>query len=341
MNIILKQIKDNINDFVYTAEIFNKMKNTLNDQRFRCCTVCIKIYNNELSVLLNDEKFEKRRKQHIIKLIESSIKYHNNKNINFPNVLFYLYINDAYAYQHNDMPFFVMAKPLNKHGILIPDNTFVCHPNENKSCNWNEIVDACKKVNYDKENVMFFAGANTDKGRQNIRSGLDDLQKKNIKNLPLKILLEQPKLSLCQFKKFKYLLNLPGNQPWSYRFKYLFLMKSVVINVNVLQLYKGSKEYNKQWVNFFDCLFEKDVDYVNIDYYWKEDDDDFNKQSFNKMIDKLKQTYEYYESHDNEYKTMASSGYNKVNMISKKFIYRSIYMLFDEYSKKYDFTLLM
>ena len=339
---ILSQIQNNLNTYTFNDDTFVSLKKALNDKRFIDTTVCAKIKNGKLTIVYDTRKKETRRKDEIIKLVTDSIEHHNKKKITFPDVLFYLYVTDTYAYQYQNLPFFIMAKPLNKTGILIPDNTFVCH-DVNKQCySWTAVKDECATLNYndksDKKNVLFFAGANTDAGRQNIRSGLHKLELSNDVSYPLKILLQQPRLRLCEFKQFKYLLNLPGNQPWSYRFKYLFLMKSVVININVIQQYEEKSGWNQQWVNFFDVIFEKDVDYINIDYYWKEYDEDFNSEQFAELVVKLGEIYEKYEADQNAYEAMAQSGFDKVNMITNDLIYESIYMLFCEYAKMYDFS---
>jgi hypothetical protein len=338
---ITEQIKNNLKDYRFTDDTFAKLKKTLDHERFKHTTVCAKIHNGKLEIIYDSPKKEKKRKHEMLQLIRNSISYYQKKNITFPDVLFYLYVSDTYAYQYQDLPLFIMAKPLNKTGILMPDNTFFCHDINQRCYDWTSVKDECKKTEHDKENVLFFAGANTDAGRQNIRSGLYKLEVDGTTKMPLKILLKQPKISLCEFKKFKYLLNLPGNQPWSYRFKYLFLMKSLVINVNVLQLYDEKNGWNHQWVNFFDVIFEKDVDYINIDYYWKENDEVFNQKSFNDLITKLESTYEQYDKNDDAYKMMAQSGYDKVNMITDDLINESIYILFNEYSKLYDFSKLL
>lgn len=340
-NKIKLSISENLDKFEFTDNTFIKLKETLKHNRFRDTTVCVKIYDNKLIILHDTNKNEQNRKKAILKLIEDSIEYHKTKGINFPNVIFYLYVTDTYAYQFQELPFFIMAKPANKTGLLIPDNTFYYHEVNRERSSWEEIVNECGESNYEKEDVLFFAGSNTDAGRQNIRSGLHNLEIKKSVDFPLKILLSQPKLKLCEFGKYKYLLNLPGNQPWSYRFKYLFLTKSLVINVNVIQKYEEHLDWNKGWINFFDIIFKKNVDYVNIDYYWKEYDENFNKEQFEKLIDELSNVYHYYNENDNEYNKMVKSGNKRASFITKNLINESIYELFDQYSKRYNFDKLM
>lgn len=339
-DMIRNHIKDDLDKFTFNDETFDRMKNALKHNRFVDTTICVKIFNGDVEIIYDTHKKEQNRKRDMMTLLKNAISYYKEKGINFPNVLFYLYVTDTYAYQFQDLPFFIMAKPSNKTGILFPDNTYVCHDVNKKCYSWPKTVNECNRVDYPKENVMFFAGANTDAGRQNIRSGLHHLEDKV--DFPLKILLQQPRLNVCEFKQFKYLLNLPGNQPWSYRFKYLFLMKSLVVNVNVIQKYDEGTEWNEGWINFFDIIFEKDVDYINIDYYWKENNENgVNDKQFDLLVTKLSEIYKHYEEKSDEYDTMVNNGYNKVSAITEKLIYWSIHELFKQYSEKYDFSKLM
>lgn len=334
-------ISESLDKFEFTTNTFVKLQESLTHHRIIDTTVCAKIVNNKIIIIHDTKKNEQKRKNAILQLIKDSIDFHVAKGINFPNVIFYLYVTDTYAYQFQDLPFFIMAKPANKTGILIPDNTFLCHDVNRESLSWDQVAEECANTNYEKEDVLFFAGSNTDFGRQNIRSGLYDLERDASVDFPLKILLGKPRLKLCEFAQFKYLLNLPGNQPWSYRFKYLFLTKSLVINVNVIQKYEEKLDWNKGWINFFDVIFKKNVDYVNIDYYWKEYDEDFNKEQFKKLIDELSNVYHYYNQNETEYKKMVKSGNKRASYITKKLINESIYELFDQYSKRYDFSKIL
>lgn len=336
MDIIKKQIKSNINDFTFNQKIIDRMYFEIkNNNKLISNASIITIKNNKIQIDYLCSR-EQKRTNDIIKLIEKSIKYMNNKNINYPDTTLFLYISDVYYYENQDLPFIIIAKPKNKKGILIPDNTFECHNNLNHECeSWNEVVNKCTKNNVklvDKKNKLFFIGANTGLGKQNIRDNLHKLSKTNY-NIPLHIELNK-RIDLCDFTKYKYLLNLPGNQPWSYRFKYLFLMKSLVINIDVRQKYKGSSSFNDKWINFFDCLFEENKDYINIIYNWKENDDKYNKYQYNKLVNTLIKTYRYYETDANKYKSIVKSGYNKSKKITDNLINESIYYIVYNYSKK-------
>jgi hypothetical protein len=193
----------------------------------------------------------------------------------------------------------------------------------------------------EKKNKIFFIGANTDKNRQNIRENLFKLSNNQSVNnirleskiLPLEIYLSK-RIHICDFTNYKYLLNLPGNQPWSYRFKYLFLMNSLVINVDVRQKYRESGYSNETWINFFDTIFEPNVDYINLTYYWKENDEPYNNYEFKKLITNLKETWEFLNSSPKQYKKITTNGYNKAQNITHDLISEAIFLIVHYYSKK-------
>jgi len=210
--------------------------------------------------------------------------------------------------------------------------------------NWETTKEKCTKsiINFDKKkNVLFFIGGNTDIGRQNIRDRLYKLSQGNkilglnVNNtkLPLQIEIGHNR-DLSEFTKFKYLLNLPGNQPWSYRFKYLFLTKSLVINIDVRQKFGDIDYFNGTWINFFDIIFEPNIDYINLEYYWIESNQGYNDNQFIKLIKNLELTYQYYDTNYEESIKMADLGFEKVLNITDDLISESIFLLVYYYAKK-------
>ena len=339
------QIINQINEFEYNKDIINRMRNAINtEKRLIDCSSIIKIKNNKI-IIEKMANSEKNRTLDIINLIENSINYIIKKNMSYPNTTLFFFISDVYNYEHQDFPFIIMAKPKNKKGILIPDNTFTCHNNPNSKCeNFTQVMNICKSKNIKsniKKDKIFFIGANTDKNRQNIRDNLfklsNNITVNNIKlekqKLPLEIYLNK-RIHICDFTNYKYLLNLPGNQPWSYRFKYLFLMNSLVINVDVRQKYNSSEYFNETWINFIDTIFEPNIDYINLTYYWKENDTSYNNYEFKKLISNLKKTYEFFNNNNEQYEKFISSGYNKSQQISSDLISESIFLIVYYYSKK-------
>ncbi len=339
------QIKNQVNEYEYNSEIINKLYNSFKtNDRLKECGSIIKISDNKIIIEYMCSK-EINRTKAILRLIENSIEYIKKKKMNFPDTKLFLFVSDIYAYFDQELPLFVLAKPKNKKGILIPDNTFDSHPNVSRvNEDWETTKEKCidNIVPYDKKkDVLFFIGGNTDVNRQNIRSNLKKLSDGESVNgitvsknkLPLQIEFQHNR-DLSEFSQFKYLLNLPGNQPWSYRFKYLFLSKSLVVNVDVRQRFKDSEYVNDTWINFFDTIFEPNLDYINLVYHWFDFNEEFNKLEFEKLIDNLELTYKFYDSNPSQYKSMAESGFNKVSYITEDLINESIFLLAHYYAKK-------
>lgn len=339
------QIKNQINEFEYNQEIVNEMYTKFKtNNRLKEEGTILKIKNNQIIIEFMCKK-EINRTKAIISLINKSIEYIKKKKMNFPDTTLFLFVSDVYAYFDQELPLFVMAKPKNKKGILIPDNTFKSHLNVHKiSENWETTKTKCIKsiIPFEKKkDILFFIGGNTDTGRQNIREGFYKLSKGekvlglevNKTKLPLQIEFAHNR-DLSEFTQFKYLLNLPGNQPWSYRFKYLFLTQSLVINVDVRQNYRNVDYFNSTWINFFDIIFEPNIDYVNLEYYWNEINQAYNDYQFIKLVKDLELTYKYYDKNPKEAILMAKSGYEKVLNITDDLISESIYLLVYYYSKK-------
>jgi hypothetical protein len=315
-----------------------------NNNRLKEAGTILEISNNKIKIESMCTK-EINRTNAIIKLISKSIEYIKKRKMNFPNTKLFLFVSDVYVYWDQTLPLFILAKPKNKKGILIPDNTFYSHQNVKKKFeNWETTKEKCLKNTIpfeEKKNKIFFIGGNTDVGRQNIRNNLYKLSngndvldiKANKLKLPLQIEMAHNR-DLSEFTQFKYLLNLPGNQPWSYRFKYLFLANSQVINIDVRQKFDNVDYFNDAWINFFDVIFEPGIDYINIQYDWIETNSKFNDYQFVKLIKNLELTYEYYNSNQKEAKKIAESGLNKVLNITDDLISESIFLLVHYYSKK-------
>jgi hypothetical protein len=342
INKLIEQMKNNINSFNYSPEILNKIENIMNtNEKYNQMILKIVIYKNNITY---HNVYGDTRKNIIINMFNNMKKYIINSGKKLPNLIAYFYICDNFTHEYQDLPFFVLAKPQNRNGILFPDNTFFCHRLEKKCENWDiikkKVTDKCNiEAIKDKINKIYFKGANTGEDKHNLRFMLSQEKK-----LPLTIKLSEKYTPMYSFCKYKYLLNLPGHQPWSYRFKYLFLMNSLVINVSVVKHYKdGEKlEKNDKWLNFFDVILVQDTDYIDIEYNWYENKDNldeynkYNLDEYNKLINKLDDVYKYYNSKPEEYKSIVASGFNKINNITYDFVLEMLYDLLVRYSYKLD-----
>jgi hypothetical protein len=286
--------------------------------------VKIEIKDNTVYPSYHTNDFLGRKKQ-LIDLLTEAIEYNLLKGRNIPNVIMYFGTKDSHNFFEPELPIFVLSKPESEPGLLFPDNTF--H-------NWEEdridILNNCKKI--EKEPLIFFRGADTGNKKHNIRKILS----KDRKLLHSKIIISKEKVPQYTFCKYKYLLNLPGTSAWSYRFKYLFLMKSLVINV-ALQ-YKRSDKGNlikqSKWIQFFDQYFLPGEDYVEIKYYWGDSLTEREKRNnYIKTRDNILKIYNYYENNPEKYEKIVKSGYNKIKKITPEMVYNSIYKIIKNYHK--------
>jgi hypothetical protein len=269
------------------------------------------------------------RTQHILTLMQDALQYmdtqYGKRLPGHQPWLLPLFISDVYAYDFPELPFLVLAKPANRPGILVPDNTFVDHFEES----WGTTRDRClQQPPTDKKNVLYFCGANSDAQRQNIRQHLHDLP--STPTLPLQVSFTQ-RTHVSAFAQYRYLLNLPGNQPWSYRLKYLFLAQSAVIHVDVWQRYTDSATANGSWGSFFDILFEKNVEYINLPFQWMEHHDAFNQYELKKLEQALEQTYLFLETHPAQRDAMVARATRKIHALTMDFVYQSMFLLLVNY----------
>jgi hypothetical protein len=192
-----------------------------------------------------------------------------------------------------------------------------------------------------KKSVLFFRGSNTSQGRGNVRGYLADI--KATQDLPLLIDVPREKRAptlvkfdpIWSFCKYKYLLNLPGAQPWSYRKKFLYLLQSLVIDIVFRQQFSAN-DVNEPWINFYDCVFEPGQDYVQLVYNSIPEKGkvvDLNKDDYKQIVTDLTSTYKTYESEPDKYTKMVESCSTKANMINLKLIYRSVFSLLLHYSE--------
>ena len=329
INKLIDQMKNDINNFNYSIENINKMENIMNtNSKYNKMILKVVIQNNNITYYnINGDT----RKKHIINILNNMKKYIIESGKNLPNLIAYFYICDTYSYEYQDLPFFVLAKPRNRKGILFPDDTFFCHKFENE-CDEQDtikktIINKCNNISIkDKIDEIYFKGANTGKDKHNLRFMLSQEKK-----LPVSIKLSEKYTPMYSFCKYKYLLNLPGHQTWSYRFKYLFLMNSFIINVAVIQHY-NEFEKNEKWLNFFDVILEPDTDYIEIEYNWYENKD--NSNEYKKLINKLDDIYKYYNSNPEKFQSIITNGFNKINNITNNLILEMLYDLLTRYSYK-------
>ena len=305
-----------------------------------------KIRNNNITIskdyydIINKKD---NRLEIMLNLFKKTIKWALKNNLNVPNIDIYFWIKDQVPYpdnNFNNFPLWVFAKPLNTNYILCPNNAFECFQldkkYEGKCYDWDTLKENINKKcvkKFDKRyNKIYFKGVNTTKHNNNIRFNFFKLQFDKYNKLPLKVKLDawknyEPFYNVCDYK---YLLNLPGKAPWSYRLQNCLLTKSIIINIDLEIFSNENNWYYKRYITFIDYIINYD-DIINIKYVFNEDKGKNsleNKLEFNKVVKKLNNVYNYIKKNKKKYNLMTENAYKKVNKLTNERIYQSIYLMF-------------
>ena len=329
---VFLQIKKDANDFKYTDTTLTKLEVVMQtDFNLDHHIMKVEIKNNKATIMHYPKAYQ-RRGEGMIKIINMALQYGK---IN--DSILYLHVADEYIYRFQDLPFFIIAKPIDKKGLLFVDETFVDIEPESKTAidknhmiDWEENVEFVKNKcnNITKENKIYFIGQNIalKKTNFNMRKWLSE----NTAS-PFEVLLNDkhgyvPNSDFC---KYKYLLNLPGMSPWSFRLKTLFLMKSFIINIALRRKYGDS--YDDKWINIFDRLFESGKDYIELDYLYSEKEDNNNKLI--KLQKTIKELYDKYEKDKSKYDEIVNNGFEKGKLINMDNIKKVTHNILTTYSK--------
>ncbi len=287
--------------------------------------------NNNINIVFGDGD---NRKIKIIDIITKNINLLKQNLGDLPDFYLPFYVADTYFYFDNDLPFFVEAKPNNKKGILYPDKDYYYINIEKEFLNYEEF----KKRLYDnncanlsgRKDKIYFSGANTGSDKHNIRMKLKEITEKDNK---YEIHIADKFVPMYKFCNYKYLLNLPGHQPWSYRMTKILLMNSLIFDVVVLQRYINTDNTiskNNKWIQFFSNYFVNGKDYIEIEYEWT-DHVTKDTEVYDKIYKKINKLFDYYQNNPSKYLSIiksASEKANKLNMDSCNQAIQQLILLF-------------
>ena len=280
----------------------------------------LKIEIRNKKIITDNYERENESSKNCIKSILSALKHIVH---DLPDCIFFLYCKPGYGYRIEKklklaVPIFCFAKPRNKpEKIIIPDFTFFNTKIDNRELNWDEqkeiILKKCQNLKKQK-NIIYFRGADS--------TDVTDLRKKIGRFIDNSIIIianegkmREPMYNFC---KYKYLLDLPGKQPWSVRFKYILLMPSVCIKLTQITKYTDSKIIEDEWVSYINKFVEPNKDYIDVRFECID-----NKIDFKKLGEKVKIAKERKDS----------LRKNQVNKITMNTIYESLKNTIIEYSK--------
>ena len=338
---IINQCNKDIEE--YTIDLDNMLKKYINftSTKYKQLFLFIVYKNKKIYTVLSKEDSKKfSRKKIIIEVITRNIKILEKQFGSLPNFFIPFYLSDSHFYSDNSLPFFVEAKPKNKKGILYPDRNYYTIFVENDSITYDEFKKNVKIKSIDidkKEDIIYFCGANTGAYKHNIRMKLKNIvDEKSDKKYHIHI--EDTYVPMYDFCKYKYLLNLPGLQPWSYRMTKILLMDSLIFDVTIMQTYiieKNEKSYedkNEKWVQIYSDYFIAGEDYVEILYDWTESVT--SDLEVIKIYDKINELHKYYDNNKDEYIKITNNATTKANIFNNDIFDKTYQYLMLRFIKK-------
>lgn len=291
----------------------------------------------EIDILYNDNKhhvsfkdrfngmkypgFKRDRTKHLLIILSNVLNwiYNNNLNSILPLYDFKMYfdVSDSYLEDSEGFPIFVHARDINKNIPLYPDYTYfrMSFVPNGKLYNWDESKEIFKEHRSYKPPItkrIFFRGVDSTSNpyggdNSNIRNKLKELSSKDPK-VEIRIFPESEALKRatplyydCGFETY---LDLPGNFPWSYRKKFLYLTGGDVIHVKSIwedESLDSSIDYKdkdlqslssspKGWIQFIDQVLAS-YSTTEIEFYYKSlDSEDNNNNKIISLYNKIKET---------------------------------------------------
>lgn len=191
---------------------------------------------------------------------------------------------DRYHYVLRDCPVFCLFKPENENGILCPDDSFIRDSPTHEEMQWvgsvyaqdagdkwgwelwQDVLSRVPQAGY-TANDLYFCGPSTDDSvggtrkimnshrTQVIQCGSDRLLGRGQVLNNVNAHRDAKCTCMSEWGSHRFLLDLPGRGPWSYRFKYILLMNRVVVRVAQETVY-GHGEHHSAPVNFFSGVLQ-------------------------------------------------------------------------------------
>ena len=324
--------KYTVKDFFKLNDIAKLNINTKKITKLAKALLIINFLNNEINFKFNQNIKIDSRIFKYINFFKNWMKWCKKHSINVPNSKLYLYVSDTYYYEDQNLPFCIISKPMNKKGIFFPEDTINCTKKKNlkdgKCYNHDEYKQLfekqCKISFESKIDKIFFSGASTGSDKWDLRTLLKN---KFINNENINIIINEIYIDQTEFCKFKILLDLPGNQPWSYRFRELFLTGSLVVHISVSISYDNGLSWNYGQKLLWNSCFIKDRDYIEIEYKWIYNNEDFNNNQLEILVNELEILFKDIKKNKDKYKKIANNGYTIMNNINMNIFYNYILYL--------------
>lgn len=212
--------------------------------------------------------FKRDRTKHLLIVLKETLEwiYDHNLEIFLPRHDFKIYfdVSDSFLEDSEGYPIFVHSRPSNNILPLYPDYTFfrMSFGVENCLLNWDQSKEIFKKYRSNKPPIkkkIFFRGVDSTSNsfggdNSNIRNKLKELSisdpKTEIRVFPESEIRKRT-VALYEDCGFETYLDLPGNFPWSFRKKFLYLTGGDVIQVQSMWEGKDLGPWTP-WIQFID-----------------------------------------------------------------------------------------
>jgi len=294
------------------------------------------------------------------RMVKKTLEWCKRNNLTVPNTTLHFWITDAYPFYHenyNHFPLFVDSRPQNLNIPIFPDVTFECFTVDKKYSDRCLQWDTTKRIikrnaNHDikdKQKKFYFKGTDTTRRHNNMRFNIKNWSLTNEINGTILLDAWKNYEPIYKTSEYFYLLNLPGHYGWSNRLKYLYLMKSIVININMKTImYKDDiiESIDEKFISFIDYIIKPNNDFeYTYTYHMKNDNNFFMSSTINdyiieennKLLQFLKSIPSKYNSNKEQYNKMIERNYKKVFKLTDErmysYIYRSILLNSEFFNK--------
>lgn len=281
------------------------------------------IKNNELEIVMDNTLTDSHNRiPSAKKFVEETLKYIKENNFDSIDGEYIMAIGDSCDFT-SKIPTMSYSKPKNMRGFLFPDFN-MGYLEEKKEL----FKENCSDV--EKYNKIYFKGNTTSKKKTKIREKLGPLSD-NILDVKLDIEDYKPFYDIC---KYKYVLDIPGNYPWSVRLIELYLSKSLPFRINFYSSEKKNNKFYKydQWIQFYESMFPENESYINFSYnnhYLQEISNDYVLKIKNDLVNK----FIFFQKNPDLYNKIVNENYIKTESFTMNHIYYYIYKMFKYYNR--------
>jgi hypothetical protein len=258
------------------------------------------------------------RLQKVCDILEALLKSHY-----VPDTSIIMCLRDGFYWESPQIAAFSWSMAKCMPGLIFTNDDILGVRVGDKLLNLDEMRTLC--ANYEPDTILndiYFRGSETSKRKTRIRENLAK------EPLPFNVVVPSPSHEdIYHIKDHKYILDLPGVKPQSLRLKCLFFMSRVVIRVSFYNPEFGECSYFRQ---FYDWLFEENVDYVHL-VYKTSYHVPLTPKMYKRVLADIKRVYNDFEKHPEKYDAMVASMNKKARRLTVNMCFRYLHKLIWKY----------